>query len=215
MKETILVFCAHSDDEVVGVGATIKKFTDEGKNIIVVVFSSGAASQPLIKKDIIISTRKEESINACNILGCHDLIFLNVEDGKIFLNINNKSFLDKIKNIIIKHNPSKIFTHSESDIIHPDHRAVNIIVKKVVKTLANKPQIYTFAVWNPFSIFKRNSPQLYVDISNTFKDKINALKMFKSQPHFIYPLLILVHLKARIYGRQINSRYAEKFYLSK
>ncbi|MFA4887817.1 MAG: PIG-L family deacetylase, partial [Candidatus Nanoarchaeia archaeon] len=40
-KETILVFAAHPDDEIIGVGGTIAKYAQEGKDVIVTIFSDG------------------------------------------------------------------------------------------------------------------------------------------------------------------------------
>ena len=60
-REIVLVFAAHSDDEVIGCGGTIVKYSKEGKEVITVIFSSGEKSSPWLKKDYIIKNRKEEA----------------------------------------------------------------------------------------------------------------------------------------------------------
>ena len=43
-KETIIIFGAHSDDEILAAGGTIKKYSLEGKKIISVTFHTGGVS---------------------------------------------------------------------------------------------------------------------------------------------------------------------------
>ena len=42
MKNTVLVICAHPDDEIIGAGGTIATYAREGKDVITIIFSNGA-----------------------------------------------------------------------------------------------------------------------------------------------------------------------------
>ena len=41
----ILVLAAHPDDEVLGMGGTIKKFTKKGHNVKIVIFATGISAR--------------------------------------------------------------------------------------------------------------------------------------------------------------------------
>ena len=63
----ILVIAAHPDDEVLGMGATIKKLSTEGHNIHLCVVTEGATAQYNDEK--MIQIRKKSCIDAGKILG--------------------------------------------------------------------------------------------------------------------------------------------------
>ncbi len=212
MKETILIIVAHPDDEIVAVGGSIMKYVSEDKDVVSIVLSFGESSRPLVQKRITAETRIEESRNVGKKLGCKETIFLGVPDGQVFRKLNDNDFIDKLGKIIENYNPNWIFTHSISDIFHPDHRATNKLVLKVVKKINYKGSLYSFDIWNPIAFFKRNRPKLYINITKYFDKKINAIKEFKSQWFLLYPLIPMVYLRARYYGREANYKYAERFY---
>ena len=57
MSEKILVLCAHSDDQVLGIGATIAKYSEEGKKVYVMIFSNGEMTPFWIKSHLTIRAR--------------------------------------------------------------------------------------------------------------------------------------------------------------
>ncbi len=119
--------------------------------------------------------------------------------------------MKKLKDIIKKYNPERIFTHSSADI-HPDHRAVNSIVNKTLDSFKNDIKVFTFDVWNPLTMNKTNYPILYTDITDSFKTKLKALKVIKSQKFVIFQLMPWIYLRALINGLNNNCKYAERFY---
>jgi len=76
--EKILIFCAHSDDELAGMGGTILKFASEKKKITKVIFSFGEKSHPHLKKEVITKGRVEEAMNASKAMGINETIFLGL-----------------------------------------------------------------------------------------------------------------------------------------
>ena len=62
---------------------------------------------------------------------------------------------------------------------------------------------------NPFSFKKSHLPKLYVNITDTFKKKIEAIKAFESQKFHIAILHIGTYIKAIIDGLHVE----EKFHL--
>ena len=49
-KKSIIVFCAHPDDEVIGPGGALLKFAKEGIDTYVVIFSGGEKSHSYYDK---------------------------------------------------------------------------------------------------------------------------------------------------------------------
>ena len=165
-------------------------------------------SHPHFKEDIIIKKRIRESEGIGKQFGITQTIFFGLKDNKLKEEIISKNVHERIRRLIKKYKPTKIFITSESDM-HPDHRAVNQAVIDVVDDLNYKGELYSYEVWN---IFKENKPTIYNDISDYFKAKITMLKSFKSQWYFMHLLLIPVYIRARLYGARNNCKYAEKLY---
>jgi two-component system, NtrC family, response regulator HydG len=207
MSKNILIVCAHDDDFVISGGGSLLKYIDEGFNIIEVIFSKGEMSHPHLKKEVIASKRKRETKKIAEEIGIKELIYFNLADAKLEEKIDDNT-KNKLKKIINKYEPNKIFAVSKKDT-HMDHRAVNKAVISVLDSIKKTYPLYTFQVWN---IFTENLPMLTVDVSDYFKEKIRIMKEHKSQWFFIYLQLIPVYFKAKLNGIKHNCKYAEIFY---
>lgn len=209
-KETILVCCAHADDETIGMGATINKYSKEGKEVITVIFSFGENSSPWLKSDNVILDRKKEAKDIGEFLGSKETVFLGLSDGNLQEDIKDPKIKEVLKKVFIRFKPDKVFTHSARDP-HKDHKAVNEIVFKALDEYDKKKKVstYVFEVWN---VVNELHPAIYVDVSKNFSVKIQAMRKFKSQKVYIYPLLIPVYVRAILSGFANHCRYAEKFY---
>lgn len=207
-KPTILIFCAHSDDEAVGMGGTIAKYVAEGKDVIKVVFSFGESSHPHFQESVVIRKRVKETEHASQFLGMRRTIFLGMKDTKVAQDLTKKRGRAVLKTIIEDYKPEKIFIPSEQDP-HPDHQAVHRIVLEVVDSLRKKYDVYAFEVWN---VVKEQHPFMYVDITPYFKKKLDYIRFFRSQWQYMYALIIPVHIRSRVYGSKAGCKYAERFY---
>ncbi|MCK4521927.1 MAG: PIG-L family deacetylase [Nanoarchaeota archaeon] len=210
MKQTILICSAHPDDEILGCGGTIAKYSKEGNSVISIIFSYGESSHPHLKKYITTRIRVKESQKADKIVGCKETIFLGLPDGKISTKVKNKSTREKIKKLIKKYKPDKIFTHSIEDPF-PDHRAIYKLIIDSANEINYKGNLYSFDIWSIIRIKKRNAPKLIVDISPTFKLKLKALKCFKSQGISMFQLIPAVYARAIINGINYNHKFVEVF----
>ena len=217
-KNTILVFCAHPDDQIFGPGGTLAKYANKGKKIHTFIFSYGEGSHPHFKKEIITDTRVKEAERADKIIGGNGVEFFGLPDDKNFEEEYEKQNIhQRLKDIILKCEPVKIFTHSEDDH-HVHHKIVNKAVLKAVDESKFKTDVYTFDVWNFFGVKRNTSPKLVVDISDTFKTKIKALKIFKSQLSFFSYTIMNNFLYLKVYfndfieGLIYKKRFAEVFY---
>ena len=205
MNEQILVFCAHNDDQIIGVGGTISKYAKEGKDVFVYIFSYGEKSHPHFRREVIIKQRVKEAKKSNKHLGVRQTYFFGLPEGRF---AEDATIKEKIRKIIKSRKPKKVFTHSIDDP-HPDHRAVHSIVSDSLQ--AFKGEAYTFEVWNILSLRKRNSPKLVVDVSKTFETKVKAFKMHESQQIAVWTLLWNIYLKAFVNGFNNGVKYAEVF----
>lgn len=204
-KRTMIVVCAHNDDQLLGAGGTIRKYVDEGIKVCTYIFSYGETSHPHLRPEIIARTREKESLRAARILG-DEIHYFSIKEGH-FSTFNPEI----LKDIIKKKKPFRIFTHSPDDP-HPDHKDVLKITKKVIEEIDYKGDFYVFDVWNLFSIKTRDNAKLFVDISDTFKKKIEAFKKHKSQTSTMISLGWSIYVKAIMAGWNNHCKYAELFY---
>ena len=206
MKENIIFFCAHSDDETISGGATILKFIEEKKNVIKVIFSKGQLSHPHLREKVITKKRKRETEEINKIIGIKKTIYFNLTDGKLKQELPNVK--EEVKNIIKIYKPKKIFINSHLDP-HPEHRAVSNFMNEIIKSIKYKNELYEFEVWN---VKDENLPSVYIDITPYFKKKMEIVKLYRSQWISIYLLQIPMYFRAKSYGKKINCRFAERFY---
>ena len=143
--EKILIFAAHSDDAVIGMGGTIAKASRKGNKVLTVIFTTGEKSHPHLKKHVIKKQRISETARVDKLLG-RESMNLNLEEGKLRKEFENKVLRNKIKNLIRKFNPTKVYTLSSSDP-HPDHRIVNKFTLDILDELKYKKDVYGYEVW--------------------------------------------------------------------
>ncbi|MFH1916963.1 MAG: PIG-L deacetylase family protein [Nanoarchaeota archaeon] len=217
--KSILVICAHSDDQIFGTGGTMAKYAKEGWDVYTVVFSFGEMSHPHFKPRIIRKMRIDESMKANKIIGGKSVMFLGLHEGRFLQDFEErgKKKLDHILNLC---KPEKIFTHTGDDP-HADHRMVHRIVLDTYDRLKMNANVYTFNVWNLFNIKSHDTPKLVVDISDTFKKKVAALKAFRSQINFFsYIVLnnilyVSIFIRAFLNGLSHNCRFAEVYWIER
>jgi len=209
MKENILVICSHSDDEFVALGGTLFKYAKDNHNILTIIFSHGEKSLPHLQEEIVKQERIKETEKATKLLK-RTTIFLDIPENQF--SKHKSRIKTQLKKIIEEFKPTKIFTHSKTDV-HKDHRDVNDIVLSI--KIKEKTHLYTFDVWNPMkvlNIFKiEELPKLYVDTTKTHNLKIKALNLFESQKPYLSSLLPFLYIQERINGVKNDCKYAEVF----
>ncbi|HII71438.1 TPA: PIG-L family deacetylase [Candidatus Woesearchaeota archaeon] len=209
-SETVMIICAHPDDEILGAGGTIAKYAKAGKRVITVIFSYGEKSHWWLQKRFTVEMRVKEAKAAGDVVGTYKTMFLGLKDFELKEEVQHERNLDLLEKVIRKYRPSKIFTHSSDDIIYADHKAVWDAVEKVTDRIGFKGDVYVFNIWAKDVRLSRN-PKLFIDISDTFSLKWNALKCFKSQRMYIFQLYPGVVWKALRNGIEHRCRFAEVF----
>ena len=195
----VLVVVAHPDDEVLGMGGTIKKLSKKGHTVKIVVMATGITARrstnfqnssnytinPTDKKilDKQIKILHTHATKAAKILGVSKIEFLNYPDNEMD-QVSNIELTKSIEKIIEKFKPEVIYTHTPFDV-NVDHvscyNAVltatrpkkNTVVKKVLCF-----EVPSSTEWNFTSVF---APNTFVDITNEIKNKIKALKVYKTE----------------------------------
>jgi len=164
----ILAIGAHPDDIEIGCFATLAKHKIDGDNIFGVCVTQGEIGGN-------VEVRRKEAIEAAKVIGM-ELFFGDFPDGNVQENFKLIGFLDKIvkdKKIDV------IYTHSENDR-HQDHRAVALAGLSASR---NVQEVYCFEACSLISSF---TPQVFIDVTETFGYKMSALRKYKSQVERTY-----------------------------
>lgn len=217
MNKNVLVIVAHPDDETFGLGSTIKKHILDGDKVYVVSMTDGVGSRN--------NNREQEakdrfiaSENASKILGFEWENRLNFPDNKMDT-IPLLDIVQQIEKIKIKLNPTIIYSHSPSDL-NIDHRVLINAVLTAFRPLPNEncKEIRLFEVPSATDFGHENItgkfiPNLFIDISNTWEDKVSALRAYSQElrkyPHSrsIESIKSLAHIR----GNQVGINMAEAF----
>ena len=229
----VLVIVAHPDDEVLGMGATIKKLTNDGHDVKVVILATGITSRRSsdytnstdyeINEKIKNITKKQlkelqkDAKNAASIMGVTKLEMMDFPDNEMD-KITNLEITKKIEKIIEEFRPVIVFTHSEYDL-NIDHKIIynaTITATRPTKKFIVK-KVITFEVpssteWN-FS--KKFVPNIFVDVTKELSVKIRAMKAYKNEiQRFPHPRSIEgLEVIAKRWGTVSGYKAAEAFCL--
>lgn len=132
---TVLIFIAHSDDEI-SVLPLMAKYKREGFNIVIAIATDGQKGiMPHFKVPegkTLAEIRKSEAVCAAQVIGIKPPIFLEMEDGSLANFKNLPALKEKIKSLIYTVDPDVIITWGpEGGYGHPDHRMVGAMVSEI------------------------------------------------------------------------------------
>ena len=203
----ILVIAPHPDDEVLGMGGTIKKLSKKNK-IILCVVSEGATAQYKDKK--MIQVRKDACKKCSKILGISKNIFLDFPDMK--LSLSHLDINKKLEKIIQEFKPEVVYTSPNNDL-NLDHQAVFDSTLVACRPKSGVKKILCYEMQGQIkSPFEAN---IFENIEKEIKFKIKGFKMYKSEIEKFPNVrsIIAIENLATMRGIQVGLKKAEGFKL--
>lgn len=187
--EKILVIAAHPDDEVLGMGGTIAKYSSRGDEVAVLIVTDGSTSQyrdnPSLQR--IIDAKKIETSNSAAILGIKHVFYGGLRD--MLLDVTPHIEINKvIENTINDFQPTIVFTHFIGDV-NKDHQKVyesTLVACRPVSEQCVK-RLFLYSVpssteWNVQTASSAFLPNWYEDISGEFAEKkYKAMGCYKTE----------------------------------
>ena len=217
MNKKVLILSPHADDEILGCGGFISKYSKQNYYINVLILTNANKGAPEKYSPEKIKDIRNEARISNSFIGTKKLFFENLPA----LNLNNYPIY-KIANIINRYiseiNPEIVLIPSVNDI-NDDHKiifkAAKISMRPNKKN--NIKKILSYEVlseteWNENG--KSFNPNYYVMLNNSdINKKVKAFLKYKSQvkkfPHPRSKEAIINLSKVR--GSQVFMRYAEAF----
>lgn len=199
----IMVAGGHPDDPESGCGGTIARYTDLGREVVILYLTRGEAGIPGKSHNEAAAIRTAECERACGILKARPM-FAGQIDGST--EINRERYEQFSKLVEVEH-PGLVFTHWPIDT-HPDHRAVSLLVYDAWLRSGRKFALFYFEV-EQGSQTQDFRPTHYVDITSTESRKRAACFAHASQnPAEFYALHDMMN---RFRGMECGARVAEAF----
>lgn len=197
----ILVLAPHTDDGELGLGGSIHKFINMGKNVYYAAFSTAEQSVPVgFPKNIL----KHEVKRATSKLGIkpENLFIYNFEVRK--LGYVRQQILEELITLRNRLNPDLIFLPCKHDI-HQDH---STIAQEGVRAFKNVTVLGYELIWNNLSF----NTQCFIRLDKEdIEAKVSALEEYKSQGSRNYLSADFILSLARTRGVQVGCEYAESF----
>ncbi len=211
----ILVIAPHPDDEVLGCGGTIKKYSRGGEEVYLCVVTK--AYTPDWSEEFLKARPKEiEEVN--RILGIKKTYFLDFPTVKLDT-IPQKELNDSILSVIDQIKPQILYLPHGGDV-HKDHRLVFESALSMSRPSSNGSvkKILSYEILSSTEQgkgLKEFVPNIYQEITNEIETKIEAMKVYKSEiKEYPHPRsLEMIEILAKKRGSEIGVRCAEAFML--
>ena len=209
----IVVISPHPDDETLGVGGSIKKFTKLKADISVLIISGHLP--PLYDPESFMVT-KSEAKNAFKILGINDYKFLEIPATYVHKE-DISSIYGKISKFISDRNPDLVFLPFPDR--HIDHRIIFdggiVACRPNTKNFPKTVLLYetlSETHWNVANVEPSFNPDFFINISDEIKDKLEALQKYKSQiSNNSSRSIQAIKALAKFRGSQNGCKFAEAF----
>jgi LmbE family N-acetylglucosaminyl deacetylase len=189
---------AHPDDQEFTVAGTLAKWARAGCKVISVIITSGDSgsndpARGAEYKPVLAALREKEQCAANELLGVAETIFLRYPDGELEATVGLRRELTRV---IRQYKPDTVVTgdmqaayYGNDYVNHPDHRAAATAATYAVFPSAGTRLIFTDlleAGYEPHNVKRlyihgSEKPDTWVDISETFDLKIEALRKHASQ----------------------------------
>jgi len=219
MRDTknILVIAPHPDDEVLGCGGAIARFSQENQNVYVAILTKAGPSLFSPKQ---VSQGRAHALKAHQLLGVKETFFFDLPAAGVD-SVPHAEINQIMNELFAKTNPHIVFTPFSSDL-HLDHQC--IFLSTLVAARPNKSvypeKMYAYETlsetnWNAPYLTSAFHPNVYVDISNYLDTKLQAFNIYQDQlksfPH--ERSLEAISALAMLRGSTVHRKAAEAFVL--
>lgn len=184
----VLVVAAHPDDELLGVGGTIRKLANQGVECRAVIIGEGITSRADKRLEADFDELKElqkDARLAAEKVGYKSIDFCELPDNRL----DSMDLLDVIK-VVTKYlemyQPDTVFTHHHGDL-NIDHRIVCEAVLTACRPVGNYfvERIYSYETassteWN-YTYGEPFNPTVYFDVTDTVEAKIEGMACYRSE----------------------------------
>ncbi len=219
MSRRILVVAAHADDEILGCGGVMSKFSKLGDEIYTMILGEGKTSRDgygVSEIDIL----NEEIRKANAVVGVKEVFTADFPDNA-FDSVALLKLVKKVDEIKNKVKPEIIFTHHIGDI-NIDHQITHKAVLTATRPMLNEcvKEVYSYEVpssteWNSYSRETVFVPNVFFDITDEIDAKVAAMAEYKSELREYPHPRSLRHIKelANVNGTKVGLKYSENFAL--
>ena len=215
----VLVVAAHPDDETLGVGGTIARYSEQGDEVWVCILTEGVTARHQY-----VELQKERTLEACHILRVRKTIFCDLRDQ----HLDALPLIDVIRPIeacIKEFEPALVYTHFKGDV-NQDHQVVFSATMVATRPFESSPvtkvlcyEVPSSTEWAPPFVDTSFRPNVFVSIADTLDAKIEAMKAYaearqsevREYPH---PRSYkAIRIRAQTRGSAVGLEAAEAFVL--
>lgn len=215
-----LIVVAHPDDEVLGAGASIYKWTKQGDPVDVCIMSSEAKARAFRPDDKELDSDIHQAVGLLGVKKLYDGTFPNIEMNTV----PHLQLVQFIEAAIRESKPDIVITHHPADT-NNDHLQTSMACQEAVRLFQRRPEVKRIeefwymevpscTEWAINSAMKLFTPNCYVEVGiDGIQAKVKALSLYRGvmrpYPHprsesFITGL-------AAYRGGQWGLNYAEAF----
>lgn len=218
-KLRVLAIGAHPDDVELCCAGTLARYAERGDHVTVAIACNGDSATLDRLPEELVQVRSREARTAAKSIGAA-LIEMGISDWNLDVNIETKKlFAETIRQA----RPDVILTHYHTEY-GSDHNNTFVLVRDGAlaatvpsirtahKAIPRQPAIF---MWEPLGGFGFQ-PEVYVDITRTFRAKLKMLECHRSQREWLsrhggLDFAEYIRVVARYRGLQAGVTYAEGF----
>jgi LmbE family N-acetylglucosaminyl deacetylase len=215
MGKNVLFIAPHPDDEILGCGGIIKKFSDQGDTVIVLIMTRG--KKELYSEERILNVRKE-ALSAHQILGVKQTIFFEFPAPDLDT-IPMSELSSSVSEILRDYGINSLYLPHGGDI-HQDHKAVfraGLIAARPAGPVLVK-EIFSYETlseteWSDPGYGNPFITNVFVNIGYELAYKKEAMSCYKSQLREFPSSRSLKSIEAlaNLRGSTVGVEYAEAF----
>ena len=189
-----LIVVAHPDDEVLGAGASIAKWSKQGNEIDVCMMCTEAKARAFRPEDKELNEDLYASSKLLGIGKIYEGEFPNIEMNTV----PHLKLVQFIEKAIIESQPDIVITHHPADT-NNDHMQTSMACQEAIRLFQRRPEVKPLkefwymevpscTEWAINSSMQRFTPNCYVEVGiEGVEAKLNALSMYRgvmrSYPH--------------------------------
>ncbi|WP_099209471.1 PIG-L deacetylase family protein [Thermococcus henrietii] len=217
--DKILCIEPHPDDCVIGMGGTIRKLTEAGKEVVYLCLTDGSmgTTDENVSAHELALIRKREEEDSAGMLGVNKIIWLGYRDTELPYTVEARNQIIKV---IRREKPDAVLAPDPwlPYEAHPDHVTAGRLALEAV-SFSPLPNVIPSDVQlgikpyqvEVFGFYYTAKPNYFVDITDVMELKLKAVRAHKSQfTDDIWeqwePFLRTVAL---YYGKKAGTKYAE------